>query len=259
MDAPLVALAALGGLLLGSFGNVVVHRVPRGASIVSPPSSCPGCEQQIRPRDNIPVVSWLLLRGRCRTCGTGISWRYPALELGMAGAFALTAATVDDPWQLLLALPLVFSFVCLTLIDLEHKRLPDVLTIPTLVAGVVLALIVALQGPGIDAWIRALACAAVSFLVFLAIAIAAPGGFGMGDVKLAPSLALLVGLSARGPARTFTAFLLAFLLGALIGIALMLGGKAGRKSALPFGPFLVLGTLIVVWTGDALVERWLGP
>lgn len=259
MDPLIVVAAAVGGLLLGSFGNVVVHRVPRGLSIVSPSSACPGCATPIAPRDNIPVLSWLLLRGRCRHCAAPIAFRYPALELGMAAAFAVTAATANDPWELLLALPLLFSFVCLTLIDLEHKRLPDPLTLPTLAVGVVLALVVALQGPGIDAWLRALGGALGAFLVFLGIAIAAPGGFGMGDVKLAPSLALLVGLSPRGPARIFTAFLLAFIIGSLVGIALMAGGKAGRKTALPFGPFLVLGTLIVAWTGDALVEVWLGP
>lgn len=260
IDLWIVLAAAFGGLLLGSFGNVVVHRVPRGESIVSPPSACPGCGTPIRNLDNIPVLSWLLLRGRCRSCGTGISWRYPALELGMAAAFAVTAATASAPRELLLSLPLVWSFLCLTLIDLEHKRLPDALTIPTLVAGIALAGAVAGMGSGgLDAWLRALACAAGAFLVFLVIAIAAPGGFGLGDVKLAPSLALLVGLSPRGPALTFTAFLLSFVLGSVIGIALMILGKAGRKTALPFGPFLVLGTLLVAWTDTALVELWLGP
>jgi len=258
MNDPLIVIAAaIGGLLVGSFGNVVVHRIPRGLSIVSPPSACPGCGAEIRPVDNIPVLSWVLLRGRCRTCGNPISWRYPALEAGMAGAFALTAATVDSPEQLVLALPLVWSFICLALIDLEHKRLPDALTFPTLGAGIVLAGVVAAMGPGLDAWLRGLACAAGAFVVFLLIAIIAPGGFGLGDVKLAPSLALLVGMSARGPARTFTAFLLAFILGSVIGILLMVVGKAGRKTALPFGPFLVLATLIVAWSGDALVEVWL--
>lgn len=260
MEPWIVAAAALGGLLVGSFGNVVVHRIPRGASIVSPPSACPSCGAEIRPLDNIPVVSWLLLRGRCRHCRAPIAWRYPALEAGMAAAFAVTAATLDRPIELLLALPLVWSFLCLTLIDLEHKRLPDALTYPTLGAAIVLSGIVASQGGGgMDAWLRALACAGGAFLVFLAIAIAAPGGFGLGDVKLAPSLAILVGLDPRGPARTFTAMLLAFVLGSVIGILLMATGKAGRKTALPFGPFLVLGTLLVAWTGNRLVEVWLGP
>lgn len=257
MQAWIVFAAAFGGLLVGSFGNVVVHRVPRGLSIVSPPSACPVCGTTIRNRDNIPVISWLLLRRRCRTCRAPIPWRYPALEAGMATAFGLTAATVSTPRDLILALPLVWSFICLAMIDLEHKRLPDALTLPTLAAGIVLAGVVASMGPGMDAWVRAVACAAGAFLVFLLIAIIAPGGFGLGDVKLAPSLALLVGISARGPARTFTAFLLAFILGSVIGVVLMAVGKAGRKTALPFGPFLVLGTLIVAWTGDTLVNVWL--
>jgi leader peptidase (prepilin peptidase)/N-methyltransferase len=259
MDPLIVIAAGFGGLLLGSFGNVVVHRVPRGASIVSPPSACPGCGTELRARDNIPLISWLLLRGRCRSCGVAISPRYPALEVGMAAAFALTAATAGDERDLILALPLMWSFICLAVIDLEHKRLPDALTLPTLSAGVALAGVVAALGPGMDAFIRALLCASAAFVVFLSIAILVPAGFGLGDVKLAPSLALLVGMAPRGAARTFTAFLLAFLIGAAVGVAMIAAGRAGRKTALPFGPFLVLGTLIVAWTGDALVEVWLGP
>lgn len=259
MEPIIVIAAAVGGLIFGSFGNVIVHRIPRGASIVHPPSACPSCGTPVRPIDNIPVVSWLVLGGKCRSCKAPISPRYLALELGMGVAFALTAATLDAPEQLILALPLVWSFVCLAVIDLEHKRLPDVLTMPTLIAGVALAGVVAMLGPGLDAWLRALACAAGAFVVFLIIALIAPGGFGLGDVKLAPSLALLIGMQPRGAALTFTAFLLAFILGSVIGVALMVAGKAGRKTALPFGPFLVLGTLIVAWTGDALVKVWLGP
>ncbi|MFP5224422.1 MAG: prepilin peptidase, partial [Actinomycetota bacterium] len=130
MRALVVALIGLFGILFGSFANVLIHRIPAGDSIVSPPSSCPRCGEPIRPRDNIPILSWLMLRGRCRSCRAPISARYPLIELGMGAVLALSASSVDRLSDLAVILPLVFVSVTLAVIDLETTRLPDALTIP---------------------------------------------------------------------------------------------------------------------------------
>ncbi|MFP5224088.1 MAG: prepilin peptidase, partial [Actinomycetota bacterium] len=156
-------------------------------------------------------------------------------------------------------LPLVFVSVTLAVIDLETTRLPDALTIPLAVlmpaAG---GLAVLLGTPG-SAWIRAIATAGIAAVVFLLIALITPAGIGLGDVKLVPSLAFGMGLLDRGEARAFIGLLLAFMLGALVSLGLILAKRAGRKTKIPFGPFLVVGTLIALWWGDPLVELWLGP
>lgn len=258
MDPLIVVPATIFGLAFGSFANVVIHRVPLRISVVSPRSACPSCGHEIAGYDNIPVISWLILRGRCRTCKAPISARYPAVELLMAVVFGATAATAPRWEDLILTIPVVFSLTCLAIIDLEIKRLPDALTGPTFVAAVPLAAIAAaLAG---DLWLlwQGLIAAAVSFVVFYLIAFLARGGFGLGDVKLAPTLGLVMGFADRGGARAFTGFLLAFALGALVGIILMAVGRAGRKTALPFGPFLVLGTIVILWTDDTFVRPWLG-
>lgn len=176
----------------------------------------------------------------------------------MAAVFGITAATATNHADLILTLPLAFSFVCLAVIDIETKRLPDKLTYPTFFIGVLLAVAASIVlGDSTPLW-NALRSAGGALVVFFLIALAAPGGFGLGDVKLAPSLGLAMGFATRGGARSFVGFMAAFVLGALIGILLMAGGKAGRKTKIPFGPFLVAGTFLVLWTGDAFVRPWLG-
>lgn len=261
MTAPsgiVVGASAFAGLLLGSFANVVVHRVPRGGSLLQPPSACPSCGAHIRPRDNVPLLSWLLLRGRCRDCSAPIPARYLLLEAGVAGVFALTALSADRVTDLILLLPVAFLITCLAIIDLEHRRLPDALTLPAIGGAVVLAAVAAALGPGWDAFVRALLAGAIALAVFFAIALISPGGFGLGDVKLAPTLGIAMGYLPRGGPRAFVGFLAAFVLGTLVGLVLIVIGRGNRKTMVPFGPFLVLGTFLAWWIGAPLVRAWLG-
>lgn len=257
MDSGIIAMSALFGALLGSFGNVLIYRVPAGLSIVTPGSACPHCKTSIKPWDNIPVLSWFFLRGKCRSCKAPISVRYPAVEAGTAAVFALTAARADRAQDLIVLLPLVFVAVVLAVIDLDTKRLPNALTIPLLGVLPLLGAAAVVAGADAGSYMRALTVAVASFVAFLAIALIVPQGFGLGDVKLAPSLGFAMGFLSRGGARAFVGFLLAFLVGSLVGIGMLVAGKAGRKTAIPFGPWLVVGSLLAIWWGGALVELWL--
>ncbi|MGZ4119954.1 MAG: prepilin peptidase [Actinomycetota bacterium] len=255
MEAIGIALAALFGLIFGSFANVVVHRVPLKESIVHPRSRCPSCGTELRARDNIPVVSWLLLRGRCRYCGAPISARYPAIELLTAALFGLAAWRIRPATDLVAFLPLLWVLVVLSFIDLEHKLLPNRIVGPALATGVVLTGVAAALGPGAGAWVRALAGGAVAFGFFLLLAIISPRGMGMGDVKLSSVLGLALGYLGWG--RLFVGLLLSFVAGAVGGIGLIAARKAGMKSEVPFGPYLALGTIVSILFGGPLVRAWL--
>lgn len=250
-----IALAALVGLIFGSFANVVVHRVPLKESIVRPGSRCPSCGVALRARDNVPVFSWLILRGRCRNCGARISPRYPAIELLTGVLFGLAAWRIRPTSDLIAYLPLLWVLVVLSFIDLEHKLLPNRIVFPSLIAGVALLGVAAAIGPGVHSWLRALAGAAIAFATFLALAMISPRGMGMGDVKLAAVLGLA--LAYQGWGRLFLGFLLSFASGAVSGIALIAARRAGRKSEIPFGPYLALGTVVSILFGGLLVRAWL--
>ncbi|MGZ4145269.1 MAG: prepilin peptidase [Actinomycetota bacterium] len=255
MEAIGIALAALFGLIFGSFANVVVHRVPLKESIVHPRSRCQSCGTELRARDNIPVVSWLLLRGRCRYCGAPISARYPAIELLTAALFGLAAWRIRPATDLVAFPPLLWVLVVLSFIDLEHKLLPNRIVGPALATGVVLTGVAAALGPGAGAWVRALAGGAVAFGFFLLLAIISPRGMGMGDVKLSSVLGLALGYLGWG--RLFVGLLLSFVAGAVGGIGLIAARKAGMKSEVPFGPYLALGTIVSILFGGPLVRAWL--
>jgi leader peptidase (prepilin peptidase) / N-methyltransferase len=253
--AGLVAVAAgVLGLAFGSFGNVVIHRVPEGRSVVRPPSACPSCGTPIRPADNIPVVSWLLLRGRCRHCGTAIAGRYPAVELAGGLLFALVGfwvAAGDPPdWWALPAM-LLFAFVLLvvTVIDAETRRIPNAITYTMTPALAVLLGIAAVGGgqPGrlVGALLGGLGASAFLFLLVLIN----PRGMGMGDVKYAVFLGL--GLGYVGTAAVVVGMFSAFLLGSVVSIALLASGRRTRKDLVPFGPFLSLGDAYLRATGLA--------
>jgi leader peptidase (prepilin peptidase)/N-methyltransferase len=240
-----IALAALGGLLVGSFLNVVIARLPARESLVSPRSRCPSCGTPISPRDNVPVVSWLALRGRCRSCGARISPRYPLVELGTAALCAAVVAAKgadEDAW---LGLALVVALVPIALIDLEHRIIPNRLVAPGALAAVA---IVALVDPG-DLPEHLIAAAAAGGFLLVA-ALAYPRGMGMGDVKLAGMLGLFLGVSVA------PAMLAAFLAGSLVGAAIIArrGAVEGRKTAVPFGPFLALGALLGLFAGAEIVD-----
>ena len=256
MTAALVVACAVLGLLVGSFLNVVVHRVPAGASVVSPPSACPGCGQRVRPRDNVPVLSWLLLRGGCRDCGMRISARYPAVELATGVLFSVVAATVGLQWHLPAFLYLAAIAVALAAIDLDVHRLPDAIVLPSyLVGGALLTGASALEGDW-PALVRGAVGMAALYGLYLALAVIKPGGMGFGDVKLAGVLGLHLGWV--GWAELAVGGFAAFLLGGAVGVALIATRRAGRRSAIPFGPFMLAGAGVGLLAGDDLAAWYLG-
>lgn len=254
MTAVFVTACAVSGLLVGSFLNVVIWRVPRGESIVSPPSRCPGCERRVRPRDNIPVISWLMLRGRCRHCQAAISRRYPAVEVLTALVFATLGAVIGPRWDLPAFLYLGAAGVALASIDLDVKRLPNVIVLPSyVVAAALLALPAVLNGQS-DDYLRAAAGAALLFGVYFALVLVYPAGMGSGDVKLAGVLGAYLAWLGWGPwgVGAFAGFLF----GGLLGGLLMLAGRANRKSAIPFGPFMLAGALLGILFGHDLASLY---
>lgn len=231
---------------------MVVHRVPRGESVVSPPSHCPSCEAEIRSRHNLPVLGWLALRGRCFDCAEPISARYPLVELGTGLAFAVTALRFADEPRLLPAyLAFVALGITLALIDLDVRRLPNVLVLP---AYPVLTALLVIAGDG-EALQRAAVAAAALFGFFFLIAMAAPGSMGFGDVKLAGVIGGVLGYLSWG--ALLVGSFLGFFLGAAIGVVLLVAKKADRKTAVPFGPFMILGALIAIFGASGLGEYYL--
>lgn len=254
MDAFATLLAAVGGLAFGSFMGVVVHRVPAKESIVAPRSRCPACGHQLSVADNIPVVSWLLLKGRCRYCRASISPRYLAGEILTGLIWALAVVRLGTSWDLLAYLPFLWVLIALALIDLETKLLPNRIVLPSIAAGVVILAITAALGPGMDSWFRALAAGAAGFAGFFVIAFISPRGMGMGDVKLAGLIGLFLGYRSWGTVGA--GFFLAFLSGALVGVVLMIAGRAGRKTQVPFGPFLALGAVLATLYGEPILRLY---
>ncbi len=252
----LVAGCALLGLVVGSFLNVVAWRLPRGESLLRPASHCPACSAPVRPKDNVPVLSWLLLRGRCRDCGAPISRRYPLVELLTAAVFAGLAARLGADAALPAFLYLGGVGVVLALIDLDVHRLPNALTLPSYAVGVALLGGAALVDGSVGPLLRGLLGMAALLVLYLLLALAYPAGMGLGDVKLAGLLGLYLGWLGWG-AWAVGAFA-AFLVGGVTGIALMAAGRAGRKSAIPFGPFMLAGALLAVLAGQALASAYVG-
>jgi leader peptidase (prepilin peptidase)/N-methyltransferase len=243
-----VLLAVVGGLVLGSFLNVVIHRLPRGESLVAPGSHCPGCQAPIRPWHNVPVLSWVLLGGHCRDCRAPINVRYPLVEAATAALFAGVVLARGSAAGIALGLILVVVLIPAALIDLDHRIIPNKLLFPAAVAALVLGTVL---DPGHEAE-RLIAGAAAGGFLFLA-AMAYPRGMGMGDVKLAAVLGLCLG---RGVG---VAMLVALLVGVLVGAAVIArkGARAGRKTAVPFGPMLGLGGLVGFYAGSAVVGWYL--
>jgi leader peptidase (prepilin peptidase)/N-methyltransferase len=243
------------GLLIGSFLNVVIWRVPRDESVVRPVSACPACRRPIRPQDNVPVLSWLLLRGKCRDCGSPISGRYPAIEAGTAVLFGLTAAYIGLQWHLPAFLYLAAISIALALIDLDVHRLPDKIVLPSYLVGGALLAVASIAEHDYDALVRAAIGLAALWLLYFALALVYPGGMGFGDVKLAGVLGMY--LAWLGWAELVVGAFLAFLLGGVLGVALMAVRKAGRKSKIPFGPFMLLGAYGGILFGGALANWYL--
>ncbi len=248
---PIAFAAAFAGVLgatVGSFLNVVAYRLPRRESLVHPGSRCPGCGTAIKVYDNVPVFGWLLLRGRCRSCKTAISPRYPIIEALTAALAVTVVLTKHSAHEIALGLVLLAVLVPVALIDLEHRIIPNKITLPAAVIAVVIGCALDLHGVPEQLISGA---GAGGFLLFFWFAY--PRGMGLGDVKLAGVLGLFLGWSVT------VAILAAVLLGSAVGGLVMarVGVEKGRKTAVPFGPFLALGGVIALFVGPAIVHWYL--
>ncbi len=247
--AGVVPIAFLGGLAAGSFATAVAHRVPRGISIAFARSQCPACGAQIAARDNVPVLSWLLLRGRARCCGAPISPRYPLTELAVGLLFAATVLVYrHDAAEAVIGLVFVTVLATVTLTDLEQRIIPN----RVLLAGALLCLAIAAPTDPGGLPERLIAAAAAGGILFLVV-LAYPAGMGLGDVKLAATMGLFLGRAVA------PAILIALLAGSVVGLALIARhGARARKMAIPFGPFLALGGVAALLAGDQLIDLYLG-
>ncbi len=244
-----IVFAVLFGLAIGSFLNVVAWRLPRGESLNHPPSACLKCGTRIKPYDNVPVLGWLSLRGRCRACAEPISPRYPIVEATTGILWgAVVAANWDDEADIALGLVLTTLLVVVTLIDLDHRLIPNKLTYPA--APLAIAIGLALD---IDDVPEQLIAGAAALAFFVIAKLAYPRGMGLGDVKLAGVMGLYLGRAVA------PAVFIALIAGVIVGGVIMarLGVAAGRKQAVPFGPFLAFGGIVAVLCGDALVDAYL--
>jgi leader peptidase (prepilin peptidase)/N-methyltransferase len=244
----MVVLPLLFGLVIGSFLNVVIARLPEGRSVWRPRSACPGCGTLIAWYDNIPLVSFALLRGRCRVCGMAISPRYPVVE-GVTGVlFALAYLVFGLTQNFAVAAVFLASLVAITAIDLSHQIIPDVISVPGILVGAIANLIT-----GRVAWIESLLGILVGGGLFFVIILASRGGMGGGDMKLGAMLGAFLGWKLG-----LLAILLGVLSGGVLALVLLILGRKGRKDAIPFGPFLALGGAVAMLWGEPLLGWYLG-
>jgi leader peptidase (prepilin peptidase) / N-methyltransferase len=252
LDTPQLVLAGVFGLLIGSFLNVVIYRLPRGQSLVTPPSTCPGCGSRIRPIDNIPVLSWLVLGGKCHMCRTPISIQYPMVE-AVTGALFLLVAWLTPVGPLLAArLLLVVILVVLFGIDLHHQILPNVITLPGIVIGFLFSFV---APPG---WVNSLIGAALGAGLLYGIAagyyaVRREEGLGMGDVKMLAMIGAFLGWKA-----VLVTLILSSFAGALVGVAIIAFSRGNMRLALPFGTFLSLGAVAAMLAGEPLIAWYSG-
>jgi leader peptidase (prepilin peptidase)/N-methyltransferase len=252
--ALLTAYAVL-GLLVGSFLNVVIYRVPAGLSLVAPGSACPACAHPVRPRDNLPVVSWLVLHGRCRDCAAPIAARYPLVELATALLFLVVGWRFGSTLYAVAALVVAAAGVALFMIDLDHRRLPFAIT-GAMAVGTVLALAIDVVRHGPDPVPTALLSAGLWLAIYGGIWLATGGrGMGLGDVALAPVLGLVLGWLGWGPALVGLGA--GFVIGAVVGVVLLLSGRARAGSKVPHGPFLLSGAALGMLAGAPLASAYL--
>ncbi len=250
------AVCAVIGLVVGSFLNVLVWRVPRKESVVRPRSHCPRCDAVLAGRDMVPVVSWVVLGGRCRRCSARIGARYPLVELVCAGLFAATGVRFGFDYPLAAYLVLGGALVALSAIDFEHRLLPSRIIFPTGYAVALLLVLAALA----EAEPRRIAWAAVgaagSFALFFALHLISPSGMAYGDVRLSFVLGMAVGWLGLGLVPLF--LFVAFLTSAVIGLVYAVVTRQGLKAAIPFGPFLALGAEVAIFVGQPLLDTYLG-
>lgn len=270
MDSLVIILAGVFGALIGSFLNVVVWRVPRGESLSHPASHCPNCDHPIRPWDNIPLISWLVLRAKCRDCGAPISVRYPLVELGTALFFAAVAwwgvasgelgSLLGSPAGVLIGLVgflyLAAISIALAIIDLETQRLPNVIVLPAYVVGALLLAASAILGGQPEVLLGAGIGMAALFLFYFLLVLIYPKGMGLGDVKLAGVLGLYLGFLGWG--QLAVGAFGAFVLGGVFSIVLLIIGRAGRKTRVPFGPWMLAGAWVGIFSGEQVSTWYLG-
>jgi leader peptidase (prepilin peptidase) / N-methyltransferase len=248
----LLSIVGLLGLAVGSFLNVVIHRVPRDESLVRPGSHCPHCGTAVRNRHNVPVLGWLLLRGRCADCRAPISARYPLVEAGTAVLFVAVAARFGWSWLLPAYLYLAAVAIALAAIDLDVMRLPDRIVLPSYIVALVLLVPAAVAERNGEAAVRGLVAAALMYAFYWVLAVL-PKGMGGGDVKLAPLLGLYLGW--LGWSSVAIGLFAGFLLGGVVGVALLATRVAGRKSRIPFGPYMLAGAMLALFAA-APVATW---
>ncbi len=240
------------GAMVGSFLNVCASRLPKGRSLWMPGSACPACAHPIRWHDNVPLLSFLLLRGRCRDCQAPIAWRYPIVELGTALLFALASLRVGLGWELAFVLVFLSALMVITVIDLEHQLIPDRVTLPVIVAGFVGSLVA-----GRPSWLDSLLGILVGGGIIYAIIqvsrlVMGMDGMGGGDITLAALIGAFVGWKSL-----LLGLFLAVLLGAAVAVALLASGRKGGKDPIPFGPFLALGGAVSLFWGKEILQWYL--
>jgi leader peptidase (prepilin peptidase) / N-methyltransferase len=241
------AFAGISGAVIGSFLNVVVYRLPIGQSLVKPRSHCPSCQTPVAPRDNVPLLSWLFLKGRCRHCGETISARYPAVELLTALCFVAVVLARGIHPELIALIPFTAALIAISFIDLQHKIVPNRIVGPAAIYGVVTA--VAFRTHVVP---ELLIAGVGAFTFFLVAALINPRGMGMGDVKLAGVMGLYLGR------LVIPALLIAFLVGSVVGVAIVMRhGVRSRKVGVPFAPFMALGGLVAMLAGQQLIDFYL--
>ena len=246
----IVLICAVFGLAVGSFLNVVIWRVPRKESVVVPASHCPSCDASIAPRDNVPLVSWFMLRGRCRHCGTTIPFRYPFVELLTGALFGAVGARFSDSWALPAYLVLTAALIAISAIDLELSIIPNRIVYPAAIAGLVLLAFASALEHDWSAFVRAVLGACVAFAFFFTLHVAVPRGMGFGDVRLSFLLGLFLGW--LGWFELTGGLFAGFMYGAVIGIVLIAVGARSRRQHIPFGPFLAAGAMTFVLFGTQL-------
>ena len=247
---------ALLGLAVGSFVNVVAYRVPLDRSVVSPASACPHCDHALAWRDNIPLISWFILRRRCRHCNAAISSRYPIVEAATAALFAAAAVVIGAEWVLPAYIWFVGVTVVLSLTDLDHKLIPNRILFPSSIVGTILLGIGAVLDGHVAAFGRALLGAVAYFAMLFILALIARGGFGYGDVKLSWFLGLFA--AYLGWAELLVAAFMPFAVGGVVSILLLITRIKGRKDYIPFGPYMVIGAYLAIAYGDQIADWYLG-
>lgn len=243
----LAVVSLLLGLVVGSFLNVVIYRLPRGESLIRPGSHCPKCAHPVRWFDNVPVLSWLVLRGRCRDCGEPIAVRYPLVEAATGIGFVLAFWRIGLDWPLLVAWAFIAVMITVALIDHDHMIIPDKIVLPGALLGLGAAIAVDPQGW----WTYLVGSLGAATFMFLLVMLW-PGGMGPGDVKMALLMGAVLGASVT------VALFLAFFVGAAAGVFLLATRRRTRKDQIPFGPYLGLGGIVAVLAGQSVLQSYIG-